>query len=358
MNGIRTWMAAAAFVSFALTAGAQTAQDLWPSAVGNEWTYAIEGRINDGQKFDVKSTQSSGGWNYLDGIDQFHGAGWGDRYWWMSATSGKIWVWNSDTARYTLVFDLGLAKGKTFKSSIDGDSCLNATTWEVADRAASIETPVGTFSNCVVIRVNSSPCADAGLGHMVFAPNVGLVEYSWTTIAGGHSAKLLHAIVNGVEYEMQPTEEDFEGLQTSLVIDRRVYTVTDDQEPIVPPGGRPLIPSTLKVRFVIANDTTETVTFDYRSSQRYDFVIRNDRGEQVYVWSANKRFMMALGRETLAPGKSLRWTDSIELRDFRDGKALPAGRYVIEGIHTTDASSSNTREKASTSFEIQLRVAR
>ena len=58
---------------------ALTAHDLWPTRLGNQWTYKIEGQINNGDEFDVKVTQFFGGWAYLDATDEFFGTGWGDQ---------------------------------------------------------------------------------------------------------------------------------------------------------------------------------------------------------------------------------------------------------------------------------------
>lgn len=340
-------------LSLAVLAGAgvahaQTAQEYWPVTQGNECTYVIEGATQSGQKFDVKVTQRSGGWAFLDGVAEFHGAGWGDRWWWMSGVSGSIWTWNPTLSSYSRVFDLALPRGGTFTSEIlDVAPCLDGALWEVAERSATRDTAVGTFTDCLVIRVVQPVCYDAGLTHMVFAPGVGPIEYGWTTFAGGHTAKLIGAHVDGVDYQQQAV--GFGGLSTALALDRFRYELVEDREPPVPPTGPPLRPATLRLRFELRNDAQQAVTYDYGSTQRYELVIRDRSGAEVYRWSANKRFAMAAARATLQPGDALVYEETFELRATAGGP-LPEGEYLLEAVHTT--SPAATRNTATVRFEI------
>ena len=228
---LRTLLTASIFVASATVASAQTAQDLWPVHSGDEWTYEISGATNNGQKFDVKVTQRSGGWARIEGVDHFYGAGWDDRWWWMSSSTGRIWVWNDNAGTYSRVFDLSAGLGNSFVSRmIDGGSCQDGSTWEVKDESATVQTRIGTMQGCVIIENVAPVCADAGLTRMIFAPGVGLVEYSWTTIAGPHTAQVSHALVDGVEYR-EVTSTFAGGISVSLSIDQGVYRVVDDREP-------------------------------------------------------------------------------------------------------------------------------
>lgn len=325
MQRITIWTALAALLLTPVVA-AQTAQDLWPVASGNEWTYVTEGRIGAGQKFDVKVTRRSGGWAFLDGIDSWQGTGWGDRYWWMSAASGRIWTWNETAGTYSQAFDLGAAQGSTFKSTfLDGATCENGATWTVTGRGVEVQTPVGTFDDCVVITKRNSVCADAGISHMAFAPRVGLVEYSWTTIAGPVKATLIHALVDGVEYTKKEPNPFGKGIATCLETDKVAYGASD----------------TIRVRLTVRNDSTETVQGSHHNGQRYDFVIRDGSGKEVRRWSADKFFTQAFINVAVGPGDALEIVESMELVDAA-GKALPAGDYTIEGSTTGIAARATT----------------
>jgi hypothetical protein len=330
---------------------ALTARDLWPVKLGNQWTYMIEGQINDGDKFQAEVTHRSGGWAYIDWTDKSPGIDWGDRWWYMSRHSGNIWTWDAGSYCFGRVFNLTIGEGNRFTSRIPGVICLNGSVWEVADDNATVDTPVGTFKNCVIIVNFRPPCADAGLSRMIFAPKVGLVEYSWTTIAGGHTAKLIHAVVNGVEYTRILYTG---GYSVCLNIDKITYTLTENRMPPIPHGVPPQYPDTLKVRLEIKNDTNETISFPYCCGQEYDFIIRDDSGEEVYRWSIGKGFTDGFTdfptTKTLDPGESLLYEEAIELRG-NDKNPIQPGSYTIEGLHTTALP-----QKAIAAFKIELSV--
>lgn len=330
---------------------ALTAQDLWPVRLGNQWTYMIEGQINNGHKFKVEVTHRSGGWAYIEGTDDFHGTGWGDRWWWMSLYSGNIWIWDSTNYSFGRVFNLAAGKGHNFTSRIKGVPCVDDSVWLVTDDHATVETPVGTFNDCVIIDNIQPPCVDAGLTRMIFAPDVGLIEYSWTTIAGGHTAKLIHAVVDGTEYTRIVYTA---GYSVCLNINKITYTLTENRMPPIPLEGPPQHPDTLKIRLKIENETNEAVSFKHSSSQKYDFIIRDDSGTEVYRWSNDKRFAAVITSISLDLGKSLIYEEAIELRD-NDNNPLKPGNYTIEGVHTT--MDNDLRQRATAAFKIELSIA-
>jgi hypothetical protein len=51
----------------------------------------------------------------------------------------------------------------------------------------------------------------------------------------------------------------------------------------------------------VVNRGPRPVTLQFRDSQRYDFLIRNAQGQEVWRWSANQMFAHMLGQETLSP---------------------------------------------------------
>jgi hypothetical protein len=229
-------------------------------------------------------------------------------------------------------------------------SCQDRSVWQVTDEHATIDTPVGSFSDCIIIDNVKPVCADAGLTRMIFAPKVGLIEYSWTTIAGGHTAKLIHAVVDGTEYiQIQHTG----GYSLSLNLNKITCKLIENRMPPVPPGGPPQHPDTLMVRLKIENDTNETVTFMHTNSQQYDFIIRDDLGTEVYRWSYGKGFLTVITTRILAPGESLVYEEAIELID-NDKNPLQPGNYTIEGVHTT--STEELRQRAIAAFKIDLSV--
>ena len=85
-------------------------------------------------------------------------------------------------------------------------------------------------------------------------------------------------------------------------------------------------PVTLELR--VANDGGEPLVLDFPDGQRYDFEVFAADGASVWRWSDGMFFIQVLGRETLAPGMSLRWTEGIDA-------GLPAGTYRVVATLTT-----------------------
>lgn len=320
----RTSYVGVALLALASAASAQTAQDLFPVHNGNEWKYDLAGSTATGQRT-MKITQRSGGWAEVDGLE-------GKHWWWMSAQSGRIWVWNTSTRRYSQAFDLGAAQGSDFTADADDVSCLDGAVYRVTDRNKSVNTPAGTFNGCVEITMRRNPCADAGIQHMVFAPSVGLIQYSWQTIAGPQTATLSYAKVDGREYKrQQPTVGG--GLSVAAATDKFGYTS----------GG------TLNIKFDVKNGSGNAVGFVFNSGQSFDFIIKDRAGTEVYRWSHGRFFTMALRGLSLLPGETWSYTQAIKLED-RNGAPLAAGDYVIEAIQT--AGLGHMRMRASVYFTI------
>ncbi len=334
-------------LSLAAPAAAQhSAQDLFPNQSGNEWRYEITGRIASPDE-EIRVVGRSGGWAKVEGFVGTH-------WWWMSGQSGRIWVWNPSRGTYGLVFDLS-ANGAPARADIEGAACLDQTEWEVVDRAYTATTPVGPFHDCVVL-VNRRPvCADAGVGRIVFAPGVGIVEYGWTTIAGPNTARLSYADVDGKVYA-KPASTFTGGLSTRLAIDKPAYYVFQNRMPVVgtpPPGyGQPQA-ETIKARFEVANEAAEAAPFQFTSSQRYDFRIKDASGQVLYTWSAAVMFMQVVSNMDLLPGETWTYEQDIPLQGLVN--ALPDGEYVLEAEHTGHPKQA-LRLKATARFRVQWMI--
>ena len=85
--------------------------------------------------------------------------------------------------------------------------------------------------------------------------------------------------------------------------------------------GEPII-MTLK----IFNYTEEYIVFYFNTSQRYNFIIENEEGNEVWRWSKDRMFAMVLEEETLGPT-----TPEIIYTLKYQGKLSP-GYYKVTGI--------------------------
>ena len=85
---------------------------------------------------------------------------------------------------------------------------------------------------------------------------------------------------------------------------------------------------TVRITFEVFNHTPTPVRFDFTSSQRYDVVIEDQQGKEIWRWSGDRMFTMALGQETLGPAKP-RLTYEAEYT-----AKLKPGTYKIKGLLT------------------------
>lgn len=85
--------------------------------------------------------------------------------------------------------------------------------------------------------------------------------------------------------------------------------------------GEPIV-MTLK----IFNYTKEDIAFHFNTSQRYDFIIEDEEGNEIWRWSQDMMFAMVLGEETLGPTN----TEITYTAKYRD--KLSPGYYKITGI--------------------------
>lgn len=95
-------------------------------------------------------------------------------------------------------------------------------------------------------------------------------------------------------------------------------------EPDPPRSGQP-VTWTLRV----TNLTDQPVTVEMPSGKKGDIVLSRE-GEEIYRWSDDRFFTLALVTETFGPGE----TKTFELTD--DEFDVPPGSYELEATSTAD----------------------
>jgi hypothetical protein len=105
------------------------------------------------------------------------------------------------------------------------------------------------------------------------------------------------------------SEEGNMNYGVSMSTDKMNYSVA---EPII---------ITLK----IFNYTEEKITFHFNTGQRYDFIIEDEGGNEIWCWSKDRMFAMALGEEILGPDNP----EVIYTAEYKD--RLSPGYYKITG---------------------------
>jgi len=86
------------------------------------------------------------------------------------------------------------------------------------------------------------------------------------------------------------------------------------------------IGESIKMTLKIFNYTQEDIVFHFNTSQRYDFIIENEKGNEVWRWSKDRMFAMMLGEEVIGPHNP----EVIYTAEYRDKFSL--GYYKIIGV--------------------------
>ena len=89
----------------------------------------------------------------------------------------------------------------------------------------------------------------------------------------------------------------------------------------------------VRISLVVTNTTRQPVTYQFSSSQQYDFWALRD-GREIWRWSRDKFFAQMLTSLTLKPGESKTFAQTWNLRD-NSGQPAPDGAYIMMGQLTT-----------------------
>jgi len=111
-------------------------------------------------------------------------------------------------------------------------------------------------------------------------------------------------------YGNTPLEETNMSYGISITTDKINYSI-----------GEPII-MTLK----IFNYTQEDIVFRFNTSQRYDFIIEDDEGNEIWHWSKDRMFAMVLGEEVIGPYNP----EVIYTAEYND--RLSPGYYKVTGV--------------------------
>ncbi len=89
-------------------------------------------------------------------------------------------------------------------------------------------------------------------------------------------------------------------------------------------------PDSVALSLNIENINKNPIKLTYTSAKKYDFIVKNGDGVEVWHWSQDKMFTQQLSEETLPAGKSLKFsTKWTKIND--DGEAVKPGKYIIYG---------------------------
>ena len=127
---------------------------------------------------------------------------------------------------------------------------------------------------------------------------------------------LLAAVVAIVASFPGPSAQVLRGdLVLTLSVDREVYALGE----------------TVQMALEVRNRGNFPLTFQFPTSQRYDFLVTRQDGTLVWQWSHDKVFAQVFGSLTLDPGDVRVYRERWDQRD-NEGRLVSPGWYTVEGL--------------------------
>ena len=298
-----------------LLATAALAQpDYLPLQLGNQWIYRSS--AGDVMTLEVKRSAEFGGRSYylLQGLAD------GD-HWLRRDANGSVFAYDPDRSLEQLWYAFWNPLGQPYQTFVPGSNSSPAV---INSTKAIYWGPIGWYNWALEIQYPGT--FQVGLYRELFLPYVGLVHREQA--AGGPAMltwELVHARLGGVTYISE------QGVSFGLTLDRSVYPASAE----------------MVARLTLRNTNWEPVQLQFPTSQTFDLVVRNEKGDIVYRWSDGRAFLTVVRSETYGYGEK-NYAILAPLADAA-GRPLPAGKYLAEAWLPTSAPQSFS---ASAAFQI------
>ena len=109
------------------------------------------------------------------------------------------------------------------------------------------------------------------------------------------------------------------------------------------------------VLLTITVAASEPITLYYRTTQRYEIVISDAEGKEVWRWSKDKAFGEVVEQVNLEENERLSFSETWDQKD-NDGQPAPPGNYTVTATSThCDANLENCGQ-LSVSRTLQIRA--
>jgi len=79
------------------------------------------------------------------------------------------------------------------------------------------------------------------------------------------------------------------------------------------------------------NTGNAALSVTFTSGQRFDFIVRRPRGDEVWRWSHDKAFIQVIQMATLRPGEMLMFREAWDQRDLQ-GRRVDPGPYEVIAV--------------------------
>jgi len=298
---------------FVLCANAAAQQpDYFPLHVGNQWVYRVGGTrpaeplvlsITRGELFDGRHYVLLEGWPR-------------GNFWLRQDEKGDLYRFNTETRQDELWYSFFAEPGRVYRNQLPW--CCGQG--RVASRDAEFRGPIGSGRGA--LEVGDPTVFQIGLVKELFLPYVGLVS-RFENVGGPAVATydLIYARTGGVTVVEEPQ------VSFRLTLDGSLY-YSDQMPPLDP---RRAVPQ-LTARITLRNTQPQPLRLTFPSGQLFELVIRNDKGETVHTWSANKLFPQVVQSLEFGHGEH----SYIAVARLGAGdRPLPEGRYTAEAWLTT-----------------------
>ncbi|MEM1057758.1 MAG: BsuPI-related putative proteinase inhibitor [Verrucomicrobiota bacterium] len=116
---------------------------------------------------------------------------------------------------------------------------------------------------------------------------------------------------------------DLKSFKTELNFKENPVSMTPSVEA---PDAQPVLTAT----FSVINDTDKTATLEFPDAQRFDLRVLDPAGNVVYVWSADKVFVEAVGKSIINAKDKISFRQNIPLETFTP--APSPGLYTMEAV--------------------------
>jgi len=84
----------------------------------------------------------------------------------------------------------------------------------------------------------------------------------------------------------------------------------------------------LDINLIVENTGSESHELTFNSGQKYDFIIMDKNGREIWRWSDGLMFTQAIITETVEPGESITYAAQWPLTDS-EGNKVAAGDYEV-----------------------------
>jgi hypothetical protein len=195
---------------------------------------------------------------------------------------------------------------------------------KVEEKKETYDGPAGRFSQALRIVYRNFSCADVGVTEELYVENIGMVRRVMQTIAGPLTFELVNAGTGKIQIQADSAAR---------------FEVTLDPPA---PQARELVAN---LRLTVPPEQSLVLTFP--TSQEYDVALRDEQGNRLWVWSADKLFLQMIQEKVFIGHRT--WRVVIPVAAALGGPLRP-GKYVLEAWLM--AGQSNREFAAALPFEI------